>query len=78
MTRHASPCQSNIEQLHGAFGADARHREALASAAGDRQEIALEQRRPFGELLVASTDLTEQAHELPRQIHERIVRTMGA
>jgi hypothetical protein len=78
MTRYASPCQFNIEHLNGAFGTDARHREALASPAGDRQEIPLEQRRRFGELLAANTALTEQVHELPRQIHERVVRTMGA
>jgi len=55
--------------------ADASHREALAAAAAQRQEIALEQTRRLQELLAANTSLTEEVQRLTRQIHERIVPT---
>ncbi len=53
--------------------ADARHRESLAEAAVQRQEIALEQTRRLEELLAANTALTEQVQKLTREIHGRVV-----
>ena len=53
--------------------ADANHREALANAAVQRQEIALQQTRRLEELLAANTALTEEVQKLTRQIHERVV-----
>jgi uncharacterized membrane protein len=58
--------------------ADASHREALATAAVERQEIAFQQTRRLEELLAANTALTEEVQKLTRQIHERVVRTAGA
>jgi len=59
--------------------ADAMHREALAQASLERNEIALKQGEKLGELLVSNTRLTEQAANLTqklelltREIHERI------
>lgn len=57
--------------------ADAQHREALASAAVQRQEIALQQARRLEELLAANTLLTEQVQKLTREIHDRIVSPSG-
>ncbi len=53
--------------------ADAQHREALALAALQRQEIALDQTRRLEDLLSANTALTEQVQRLTREIHDRIV-----
>jgi uncharacterized membrane protein len=53
--------------------ADASHREALANAALQRQEIALQQTQRLEELLAANTSLTEEVQRLTRQIHERVV-----
>ncbi len=53
--------------------ADASHREALATAAVERQEIALQQTQRLEELLAANTALTEEVRKLTRQIHERVV-----
>jgi uncharacterized membrane protein len=55
--------------------ADASHREALAGAALQRQEIALQQTQRLEELLAANTALTEEVQKLTRQIHERVVPT---
>jgi uncharacterized membrane protein len=55
--------------------ADASHREALATAAVQRQEIALRQTERLEELLAANIALTEEIQNLTRQIHERLVRT---
>jgi uncharacterized membrane protein len=55
--------------------ADANHREALATAAVQRQEIALQQTNRLEELLAANTALTEEVQKLTRQIHERVVPT---
>jgi uncharacterized membrane protein len=54
--------------------ADANHREALATAAVQRQEIALEQTRRLEELLAANTALTEQVQRLTQAIHDRVVK----
>ena len=53
--------------------ADASHREALAAASVQRQEIALQQAQRLEELLAANTALTEEVQKLTRQIHERVV-----
>lgn len=53
--------------------ADANHREALAKASVDRQEIALEQPSKMHQLLEANTSLTEQVERLTREIHAHVV-----
>jgi uncharacterized membrane protein len=53
--------------------ADASHREALAGAAVQRQEIALQQTQRLEALLAANTALTEEVQKLTREIHERVV-----
>lgn len=53
--------------------ADVNHREALAKAAVDRQEIALRQATKMEQLLEANTRLTEEVNRLTREIHARIV-----
>ena len=53
--------------------ADANHRDALAKAAVDRQEIALQQAVQLQELLEANTRLTEQVERLTKEIHARVV-----
>jgi uncharacterized membrane protein len=58
--------------------ADASHREALANAAVQRQEIALQQTRRLEELLAANTALTEEVRRLTHEIHERVVPSGGA
>jgi uncharacterized membrane protein len=58
--------------------ADASHREALAKAAIQRQEIALQQTQRLEELLAANTALTEEVQKLTRQIHERVVPSARA
>lgn len=58
--------------------ADASHRDALAAAAVQRQEIALQQTQRLEELLAANTTLTEEVQNLTQQIHARVVRTAGA
>jgi len=55
--------------------ADARHREALAQAAVERQEIATAQGARLQELLEANTRLTEQVERLTEEIHARVVKT---
>jgi uncharacterized membrane protein len=57
--------------------ADIAHREALAHAAVQRQDIALEQTARLEELLAANTALTEEVRKLTREIHERIVPAEG-
>jgi uncharacterized membrane protein len=59
--------------------ADAQHREALAQASIERNEIAVQQGKTLHELLVSNTKLTEetaklteQVDSLTRQIHEKI------
>ena len=56
-------------------GADARHREALAQASVERQEIATAQGARLQELLEANTRLTEQVERLTEEIHARVVTT---
>lgn len=53
--------------------ADADHREALAQATVQRQEIAAEQTSRLHSLLEANTRLTEQVERLTEQIHARVV-----
>jgi uncharacterized membrane protein len=57
--------------------ADTAHREALASAAVQRQDIAAEQTDQLRELLELNTSLTEQIHELTAQIHSKVVAAAG-
>lgn len=57
--------------------ADAQHREALANAAVQRQQIALEQSSRLEDLLAANTRLTEQVQQLTREIHQRVVASAG-
>jgi uncharacterized membrane protein len=60
--------------------ADAQHREALANASIERQELATEQSRQILELLEQNTKLTqltrelgEQINALTHEIHRRVV-----
>jgi uncharacterized membrane protein len=55
--------------------ADASHREALANATVQRQEIALQQTQRLEELLAANTALTEEVQKLTSEIHGRVVPT---
>lgn len=57
----------------GLSEADAEHREALAEAALQRQQIAIDQASELRELLEANTRLTEQVEALSREIHARVV-----
>jgi uncharacterized membrane protein len=52
---------------------DANHREALARASVERQEIAIDQTAKLEELLEANTRLTEQVNRLTTEIHQRVV-----
>jgi uncharacterized membrane protein len=52
---------------------DANHREELAQASVERQEIAMEQASTMQKLLEANTRLTEQVNQLTREIHQRVV-----
>jgi len=52
---------------------DANHREELAKASVERQEIAMEQTANMQKLLEANTRLTEQVNQLTREIHQRVV-----
>lgn len=53
--------------------ADVNHREALARATVERQEIAVQQTAGLHQLLEANTRLTEQVERLTEQIHARVV-----
>jgi uncharacterized membrane protein len=53
--------------------ADARHREALASAASQRQDMAEKQVHTLNTLLEQNTRLTEQVEKLTEQIHQHVV-----
>lgn len=55
--------------------ADADHREALARATIERQEIAIRQSAALTELLEANTHLTEEVQRLTVQIHEHLFQT---
>jgi uncharacterized membrane protein len=52
---------------------DASHREALARASVDREEIAIGQSDRLEQLLAANTRLTEQVNQLTIEIHRRVV-----
>lgn len=53
--------------------ADARHRDVLAEASVERQELATTQGARLQELLEANTRLTEQVERLTEEIHARVV-----
>lgn len=53
--------------------ADTTHREQLADAARQRQEIAGAELQQLQELLAANTELTRQVERLTTQIHARVV-----
>ncbi|MGN6378831.1 MAG: DUF1003 domain-containing protein [Gaiellales bacterium] len=53
--------------------ADARHREALARATAERQQMAEQQVAALNSLLEQNTRLTEQVEKLTEQIHHRVV-----
>ncbi|MGA7271151.1 MAG: DUF1003 domain-containing protein [Acidimicrobiia bacterium] len=53
--------------------ADVNHREALAKASVDRQEIAVRQSAKLEELLEVNTRLTEEVNRLTHEIHTRVV-----
>lgn len=55
--------------------ADTNHRQALAAAALERQEIAITQTTEMQQLLEANTRLTEQVQQLTKEIHARVVTT---
>jgi uncharacterized membrane protein len=55
--------------------ADMQHREDLAKAALERQEIAATQTRRMHELLEANTRLTEKVEQMTVEIHHRVVAT---
>lgn len=52
---------------------DANHRQALAQASEQRQEIAIRQAAGMQELLEVNTRLTEQVSHLTEEIHQRVV-----
>jgi uncharacterized membrane protein len=52
---------------------DAGHRESLAKAAVDREEIAIAQADRLEQLLAANTSLTERVNQLTIEIHRRVV-----
>lgn len=52
---------------------DANHREALAQASVERQQVALEETALLRELLEANTRLTEHVKTLTQEIHARVV-----
>jgi len=55
--------------------ADAQHRESLALASLERNEIALKQGEKLQELLLSNTRLTEQVEQLTRAMHRRVCPT---
>lgn len=54
--------------------ADAEHREGLAKAAVDRQEIAIHQTATMQELLEANTRLTQEVERLTLEIHAHVIK----
>jgi len=55
--------------------ADVQHREALAEAAIERQNISLDMARGIHSLLEANTRLTEEVDRLTREIHDKVLAT---
>jgi len=53
--------------------ADASHREALAQASVERQDIAIGLTRQMHDLLETNTRLTEDVDRLTQEIHRRVV-----
>jgi uncharacterized membrane protein len=51
---------------------DVDHREKLAKASADRQDLAIQQSRSLHELLDANTKLTEEVRRLTVEIHRRV------
>ena len=56
---------------------DTAHREALATAAIHRQEIAAAEAVSLHKLLEQNTILTQRVEELTREIHQRVVANGG-
>jgi len=54
---------------------DIQHREALAKASAERQEIALKATDQLRQLLEANTELTEQVNRLTEEIHRQVIGT---
>ena len=54
---------------------DIQHREALAKASADRQEIALKATDQLRQLLEANTELTEKVNRLTEEIHRQVIGT---
>ena len=52
--------------------ADAQHRESLALASLERNEIAVKQGEKLQELLLSNTRLTEQVEQLTREMHRQV------
>lgn len=51
---------------------DNEHREALAKASSERQQIALDETQKLKQLLSENTRLTKQVNALAEQIHQRL------
>lgn len=58
--------------------ADVTHREALAAAAVQREEIAVQQWADLEKLLELNTRITEQIEHLTSEIHGRVVTAGGS
>jgi len=67
--------QADRERVHSE--ADALHRESLAQASLERNEIAVQQGQRLHELLLSNTRLTEQTAKLTEQV-ELLAREMHA
>lgn len=63
--------QADRDKAH--TDADAKHREALAQASLERQEIAAKQGDQLRELLESNTKLTAEVEQLTREIHARVL-----
>lgn len=63
--------QADRDKAH--TDADAKHREALAQASLERQEIATKQGDQLRELLESNTKLTVEVEQLTREIHARVL-----
>ncbi len=63
--------QADRDKAHA--DADAQHREDLASAAEQRQNLAAEQTVLLLELIRQNTALTEQIETLTKEVHRRVI-----
>jgi uncharacterized membrane protein len=57
---------------HALSEADSRHRQGLADAAAEREEISIQQVAAIQDLLVLNTSLTEQVERLTIEIHAKL------